>query len=411
MFIYIITGIILIMFVVDFVVSMLNYNHRKQPIPKNVSDIYDRDQYEKWLNYTMEQNRLNLIAKIFSTALIVFLLVSGMFKTFQDLANEWFNGEIISNLGFLLIFYTLTTVINIPFNYYHTFVIEEKYGFNKTKRKTFIGDTIKNYVLMAILFGGIASSLNALYIHFIDQLWLFILGSWLVLVLFITVLFILNTKVFLKAFNKLTPLPEGELKTKIEELATQVGFEIKAISIMDASKRSTKLNAFFSGLGKTREVVLYDTLIEKLSIDEILSVLAHELGHAMHKDTLKMLIQRSLVFGLYAVILAGILSLNQIYQDFNMQIGHLGFGFILFIILVEPIDFLLSIPVNYLSRQAEFKADAFSCQYVDKKHMLSALRILVKENFSNLNPHPIYEKIHYSHPNVSARLEAIENLS
>ncbi len=407
---YLIVGLILIMFVVDLVVSLLNYNYRNKPIPDNVKDIYDKEQYQKWLKYTMDNMRFGLIKKIFDTALTLGLLIFGFFGVLEGWTNSWFISPTLRTLSFLGVILIGISIINIPFSYYATFVIEEKYGFNKTKKKTFFFDFIKNLLLMTVLVGAIIALFSFLYLQFVDQLWLFVLFAWIALSLIIVLMFILNVKVFVKLFNKLSPLPEGELRTRIEALATEVGFQVKAISIMDASKRSTKLNAFFSGLGKTREVVLFDTLVEKLSEDEILSVLAHELGHAMHKDAPKMILERIVIFGLYAVIIGLIMQSSALATAFGLTGIHLGFGLILFSILIEPIDFILGIPLSYLSRKAEYAADAFSAKYVDKKHMMSALRILVTENYSNLNPHPIYIMLHYSHPAIADRLGAIEKL-
>ncbi len=408
---YLIVGIILFMYGVELFISILNYRNRHQPIPENVADIYDQEEYVRWLSYTMENTRFGLISKSFNTILLISFLIFGVFSIWIDWAVAIFPlSTLLQTLGFLFIYLVVTTLISIPFSYYQTFKIEEKYGFNKSTKKTFALDQVKNLLMVTILFGGIVSALNALFIAFEDQLWLFIVGTWAVLVIFITVMFILNTKVFVKVFNKLVPLPEGELKDKIDQLASSVGFEIKSISVMDASKRSTKLNAFFSGLGKTREVVLFDTLLEKLSDDEVLSVLAHELGHAVHKDAPRMLFERSLVFALYAILFGFILSTPSLYQAFNIPVSHFGFGFVLLSVLMDPLNFLIGIPLNYLSRRAEYKADAYSAKLVDKKHMIGALRILVKENFSNLNPHRLYEIVNYSHPKISDRLSAIENL-
>ncbi len=407
---YLIVGLIIIMFALDLVFSLLNYNYRKNPIPENVNDIYDQEQYSKWLNYTMETMRFGLIKKTLNTAIMLVLLIAGFFGTLEGWTTSWMSSPTLQTLVFLGIIIVGTSIINIPFDYYATFVIEEKYEFNKTKKKTFYIDLFKNLLVTIVLIGGLIALISFLYITFVDHLWLFVLTAWVALVIIIILMFILTTKVFVKLFNKLSPLPEGELRTKIEALATQVGFQVKAISIMDASKRSTKLNAFFSGLGKTREVVLYDTLVEKLSEDEILAVLAHELGHAMHKDAPKMILQRAFIFGIYALILGLIMQSASLGTAFGLSGIHLGFGLILFSILIEPLDFLLGIPLNYLSRKAEYAADSFSTKYVDKKHMISALRILVKENYANLNPHPLFILLHYSHPAASERLGAIEKL-
>ncbi|PKK97386.1 MAG: peptidase M48 [Tenericutes bacterium HGW-Tenericutes-3] len=407
---YLIVSLILIMFVLDLVVSLMNYNYRKQPIPENVKHIYDQDQYTKWLDYTMENMRFGLIKKTLNTLLMLGLLVFGFFGTLEGFTSSWFASPTLQTLAYLGIIITGISVINIPFGYYATFVIEEKYGFNKTNKKTFYLDIIKNFFVMTILFGSLIALISFLFVSFATNLWLFVLTAWAALVMVIILMFVLNTKVFVKVFNKLSPLPEGELRDKIEALALKVGFKVKAISIMDASKRTTKLNAFFSGLGKTREVVLFDTLVEKLTDDEILSVLAHELGHAMHKDAPRMILERAVIFGIYAVILGLVMQSASLATAFGLSGIHLGFGLILFSILIEPLDFVLGIPMNYLSRKAEYAADAFSAKYVEKKHMISALQILIKENYSNLNPHPLFILLHYSHPAASNRIGALEKL-
>jgi len=186
-----------------------------------------------------------------------------------------------------------------------------------------------------------------------------------------------------------------------------VGFKVSAISVMDASRRSTKLNAFFSGLGRTREVVLYDTLVEKMSEDEIVSVLAHELGHAVHKDVPKILLQQILMIGAYLALFGLVAGNNALAQAFGLSGAHFGFSLLLFSILISPLDLLLDIPLNFLSRKAEYAADAFSADLVDKGAIQGALRILAQENLANLNPHPLYVLLHYSHPPLSARLAAI----
>ncbi|MBU1093733.1 MAG: M48 family metallopeptidase [Firmicutes bacterium] len=407
---YLIVGLIIVMFALDLIVSLLNYNNRNKPIPENVKDIYDEEKYSKWLSYTMETMRFGLITKVFDTLLILGLLIFGVFGAIEVWTNSWFLSPTLRTLSFLGLIVVGLSITNMPFNYYATFVIEEKFGFNKTNKKTFFFDMIKNLLIMTILGGSVVALFSFLYLQFTDNLWLFVLTAWAALSIIMILIFILNVKVFVKLFNKLSPLPEGDLRTRIEALALEVGFQVTAISIMDASKRSTKLNAFFSGLGKTREVVLFDTLVEKLSEDEILSVLAHELGHAMHKDAPRMLVQQIIIFGLYAAVIGLIMQSSDLATAFGLTGVHLGFGLILFSILIEPINVLLGMPLNYLSRKAEYAADAFSTKYVDKKHMMSALRILVTENYSNLNPHPVYVLLHYSHPAMADRLGAIEKL-
>jgi len=405
---FLIIGLISLMFFIDLFVSLINYNYRNKPIPSNVKDIYEKEEYQKWLNYTMENVRLNIIEKSFNTLLIIALLVLGLFGFLQGWTSAKFASPILETLVFLGVFYVITTVVAIPFKYYSTFRIEEKYGFNKVTKKIFVIDIVKGIIVSSVLLGSIIAAFSLIFIEFANDIWLFSLVSWLFLSVVIIILFVLSAKIFVKIFNKLTPIEDGELKNRIKELSTKVGFSISAISVMDASKRSTKLNAFFSGLGKTREVVLFDTLIEKLSDDEILAVLAHELGHAMNKDAPKMLFQRIITFGVFAFVLGLIMQTPIVMTAFGLDGIHLGFGLILFMILIGPIDLIMRIPINYLSRKAEYAADQFSVKYVDKKHMMSALTVLVKENYANLNPHPLYVVLNYSHPPMALRLEAIE---
>lgn len=404
---YLIFGIIIIMFGVDLVVSWLNYRHRTEPIPENVRDVYDQATYEKWLNYSMETLRFQLISRTVETLILLALLALGAFGWLERLTNGWFTHPILRTLAFLGIYGLFTLLIGLPFEYYSTFVLEEKFGFNKSTHKTFFMDQLKNLVLMAVLGGGLVAGIQSAYIHYADRIWLFVLLSWMIMS-FITVLIFFINKVFIRLFNKLVPLPEGTLRTRIEALASEVGFKISAISVMDASRRSTKLNAFFSGLGKTREVVLYDTLVEKMSEDEILAVLAHELGHAMHKDIPRMLLQQILVFGAYLALFAFVLQSTALPIAFKLSDAHFGFSLLLFGILISPLDKLLDIPLNQISRKAEYAADAFSARLSHKNDISSALRLLAQENLSNLNPHPVFVLLHYSHPPLSERLRAIE---
>lgn len=407
----IVIGLVALMYIIDLVIALVNYNHRNQPIPEIAKDIYDQEKYQKWLSYFMETHRFQVIVKTLSTVFLLVLLGFGFFGFLEKLTVSWFSHPILQTLAFLGVFFLINMLISLPFDYYATFVIEEKYGFNKTTRKTFFVDLLKSLLLAAVLGGGLVALLNAIYLEFANNLWFFVLYAWLILTIVMIILFVLNTKVFVKIFNKLTPLPEGELREKIYSLAEKVGFNVKAISVMDASKRSTKLNAFFSGLGKTREVVLYDTLVEKLDDEEILSVLAHELGHAVHKDIPRMLALQIAMFGLYAVVIGFILQSDALAQAFGLSGVHLGFGLLLFSILMAPLDLLISLPVNAISRKAEYAADAFAAKYAGKVSTMNALKMLAQENLANLTPHPVYVKVHYNHPTIPQRLEAIQQKS
>jgi len=396
------------MFILDLTVSLLNYAQRKLPLPENVKDIYDEESYKKWLSYTMEKLRLEVIHKTLSVLVMLSLLGFGVFGILERFTLGLVSNTILQTLLFLGIFLGAQMIIDLPFELIDTFKIEAKYGFNKTSVKTFWIDQVKSLVLGGLLMGVLVSVIQALSQVFQDQLFTFIVIVWVVISVVLLTIFVLNTKVFVRLFNKLKPIEEGDLKEKINALARKTGFEVKAISSMDASKRSSKLNGFYSGLGKTGEIVLYDTLIARLSHEQILAVLAHELGHASHKDTLKMLVVQIMILGLYAVGIGFILQTPAFFTAFGLSGIHFGFALLLFTILMEPLSVLIGIPVNILLRDAEYKADAFSLRMTSKEDMTQVMKILVTENFSNLNPHPLAVLIHYSHPPVSQRLKAIE---
>ena len=408
---WIVVSILVIVYVFKLVLGIINHRQQDLPLPSNVDDIYDQEAYQKWRKYQGEIFRYEITIHTAKLVLIIAFLLLGVFAAFQELSEQWTNSIIIQTLIFLGLYQFIVFVLTVPFRYYYQFVIEERYGFNKTTPKTFVGDTIKAFVLITVLGGGIIALLNWIYLMFENQIVVFIAVAWVVLMVVILVFAYLNTRVFVKIFNKLEPIEEGPLKEKIEALAAKVGYKIRGIYIMDASKRSTKLNAFFSGFGKNKEVVLFDTLVEKLSDDEVLSVLAHELGHAVHKDITKLLIQQAIMFAVYGAIIAVLLQSDNLAQAFGLTGATFGFSVILFGILVSPIDVLVSIPSNMISRKFEYKADAFSAKYVDKEHMISALKVLTNENFADLNPHPLYVLIYYSHPPIADRINALSKLA
>lgn len=405
-----ILGLIAVIYLIDLAVTLINDRYSRQPLPEGARGIYDDEKYAKWLDYSMATLRHSILAKTALTALLLALLAFGAFGLLERWTKAWFSQPLLQTLAFLGAFGLLNLIVGLPFRYYKTFVIEEKFGFNKTTHKTFFLDILKSLLLAIVLGGGMVTLLYFLYTTFIEQLWLFIGSAWGALSVITIILFILNTKVFVKLFNKLTPLPEGELRNEIEALAGKVGFNIRAISVMDASKRSTKLNAFFSGLGKTREVILFDTLIEKLKKDEILSVLAHELGHAIHKDVPRLMGVQIAVLGIYAALIGFLLQSPALAQAFGLLGVHFGFSVVLFGILSEPLDLLISLPINAISRRAEYAADAFAAKQTGAPAMMNALRTLAQENLSNLNPHPLYILLHYSHPPIPERLRAIREL-
>lgn len=396
-------AIILATFAFDMWLSILNYNHRTQPIPDNVKDIYDTQSYSRWLNYTMENFRLGMIAKVLSTIIIVALLTFGFFPVLNRFSLTISPNPIIRTMIFVGIYMILNSLIDIPFSYIKNFRIEEKYGFNKTTKKTFVLDLLKSLVMMIVLGGSVLYVLLSLYLNSEN----FILYTWLFLVTIMIFINILYTKVFIKIFNRLTPLPDGELKNKIMEFAQKTSTSIKSISVMDASRRTKKLNAFFSGFGKFKSIVLYDNLIEKMSSDEIVAVLAHEIGHGKHMDTLRNLLMSLIQMGIMLYFLQLFLSWEALSISFGFETVNIGFGLILFSVFLSPIDILLDVPLSAISRWAEYRADGYAKENGYKEAMITALKRLAQENFANLTPHPLMVKMTYSHPPISQRISAL----
>lgn len=397
-------SIIIAVYLIDVSLLVLNYKHRNQPIPENVKDVYKENEYKKWLRYTLETYRISIITSTLSAFTLILFLILGVFPMLANLANDLSTDTIIQTLIFLGLYSAINFCLRIGFQWYRVFNIEERYGFNRSTPKTFIIDQLKSLLLSIVLGGGLLYILLFLY----KQLnHLFFPVGWLFIVLFFLAVNLLYTRFFIQLFNKLTPLSEGELYDRIQTLTRKTGYEIKKISIMNASKRSTKINAFFSGFGKFKHIVLYDTLLEKCGVGEISSVLAHEIGHAKNKDVLKNILIFIVQLSFIMFLFARFLSSDSLFLAFGFDEMNIGFSLILFSILIRPLDILISIPLNAYSRKAEYRADNFALKAGYKHEMINALKILARENFSNMTPHPFVVKMTYTHPPVSQRIQAI----
>ncbi|HHY16140.1 MAG TPA: M48 family metallopeptidase [Firmicutes bacterium] len=388
-------------------VALLNHEHSKRPLPRRISGIYDRERYAKWLAYSTEKNRLDLIQQAFNLVLLLILL-SGPFARLEQFAAGQTEHLILQTLLFLGVYQAIAILLGIPFDLYRTFSIEERHGFNRTAPATFVRDLVLNIVLLAVLGGGLLAGVHALYLKLANNLWIFIFAAWAVVAVVMLMIFVFLNRLVLRLFNKFTPLPEGTLRTRIEQLAASLGFNIKSISVMDASRRSTKLNAFFSGIGKTKEVVLYDTLLEKASEDEVLAVLAHELGHAVYRDTLRMALFQIAAVGLYAAGVGLILQNAALFTAFGLSGVHFGFAIVLFTVLFQPVQLVLNLPFVAMMRKAEYRADRFAAKHTNRSWLISALKVLSRENLSNLNPHPLFVRLYYTHPPINDRIAALE---
>lgn len=387
--------------------NFLNYSHRNSEIPKEVEDVYEKEEYKRWHSYNMEVFRFSMISKVISLVLILVLLLSKAFLWFDTLSQDITSNTYLQVFLFFMFYYVIEYIIGIFLSHYRSFVIEEKYGFNKTTKKIFITDKIKSLLLTALFGGGILLGLFAL---FSNVGLMFYVYGWASLVVIILIINIIYVSVIVPLFNKLTPLEDGELKDMIHEFSNKVGYQVSKISIMDASKRSTKLNAFFSGFGKFKQIVLFDTLIEKMSNEEIVAVLAHEIGHNKHKHIVRNLFQTIFMLAVYFGLLMIVLTNIEFSKAFGFTEIHFVFSLILFSFLLSPVDMIFGTVLSTLSRRAEYQADRFASKQYGKAPMISALKVLSKENFSNLTPHPLYVKLTYSHPPTASRIKAINNI-
>ena len=381
--------------------SLIELRSEKNPIPENVSDVYDQETYLKWRAYHTETCRFGLITSAVTFAIDFLLLSSNAYAAFARL----FPKTVFMQMFSVLLLSALASLLMLPFSWHDTMVIEEKYGFNKTKAKTFWADEMKSFVISLLLMTGIGSLL--MWSHRT-------LGDWLILAFAVLMTLFALAIAFLypflsRIFNRFTPLEDGELKDRLSELLEKNGYKVRAIKVMDASRRSTKSNAYFTGFGKMKTIVLYDTLVESMTADEICAVFAHELGHGLHKDTLK-----NQAFSFLQMAVLGVLAwltLRTIHVFLPFRFNEVNYGFALVLIMGVEYAFvspLFGLLFNYFSRKAEYRADAQAVKEGYRDALVSALKKLAKENFSDLSPSPLLVRLEYSHPPLSERIAAIE---
>lgn len=395
------------------ILGYLNHKNWKDEIPLELKDFYDIEKYKKAKLYAISKNKIGLLSSTTSFLFVISLLVFDGYGFLDQLVNSdslnlFLPFEINSNFAksgmFFLILFVLNSLISIPFSYYNTFVIEEKYGFNKTSKATFFLDIVKSSIL-SILIGGILL-LAALYMYdnINDGFWLWL---WIGLSSLMIVLNMFYADLIVPIFNKLTPLNDGELRQKIEKYSKKVGYLLKNIYVIDGSKRSTKANAFFSGLGPRKTIALYDTLIEKHTENELVAVLAHEVGHFKKKHIFSGLIMSVIQIGVMTFFFELCLKLPEISMALGGSDSSFHLGLIGFTIIFSPISMISSIWMNYISRKNEFEADAYAKETFNGEDLSLALKKLSVDSLSNIYPHPLYVFFHYSHPPLIERLRAL----
>ena len=399
---YIIIAIIVINFIVDKILDALNAKHFNDALPKEIEDVYDENEYKKSQNYKASKYKFGLISSSFSFVLTLGFLFFDGFEFVDNLARNYSNNPIIVALVFFGIIMIGSDVLTTPFSYYSTFVIEEKFGFNKTTLKTFILDKIKGWFMMAILGGGILSLIVWFYQTVGSNFWLY---AWGLITIFSVFINMFYSKFIVPLFNKQTPLEAGTLRNKISAYAKTVGFKLDKIFVIDGSKRSTKANAYFSGFGNEKRITLYDTLINDLEEEEIVAVLAHEVGHYKKKHIIFNLITSVLLTGLTLYILSLLISNPLLSSALGVETPSFHIGLIAFGLLYSPISEVTGLIMNMFSRKFEYQADDYAKTTYKAEPLISSLKKLSKNSLSNLTPHPAYVSMHYSHPTLLQRIK------
>jgi STE24 endopeptidase len=392
-------------FALDKILGALNAAHFDDPVPNEVDDVYDKDEYLKSQAYKKTNYRFGLLSSTVSfAALLAFFFLDG-FAFVDGIAREISDNPIVVALLFFGIIGLAADLLSTPFSYYDIFVIEEKFGFNKTTKKTFFLDKLKGWLLGGILGGGILALVVWFYDFAGEGFWLY---AWALIGVFTIFMNLFYARIFVPIFNKQTPLGEGSLRDKIEAYAQKVGFKLENIFVIDGSKRSTKANAYFSGFGKEKRITLYDTLISDLEEEEIVAVLAHEVGHYKKNHIVINLIFSLVTMG-FTLWLLSLFVGNPLFSE-ALGVSEPGFhiGLVVFGILYSPISELTGLLMNFVSRKFEYQADDFAKQTYNGQSLINSLKKLSKNSLSNLTPHPAYVFVHYSHPTLMERFKNLK---
>ncbi|WP_282125128.1 M48 family metallopeptidase [Marinifilum flexuosum] len=401
---YIILFILSFDFILERVLDILNLKKWTPTLPKILEGIYEKEKYLKSQEYQKEKYKLSFISSVISFATSFLMIALGGFAWVDEMVREYTTNPIWLALLFFGVIMMASSVISLPFSYYSTFVIEEKYGFNRTTLKTFILDLIKGGILGMLIGGGLLALIIWIYLQTTNNFWWM---AWAVLAVFMIFMTMFYSSLIVPLFNKQTPLEDGELKDEIQKFAHKTGFKLDNVFVMDGSKRSSKGNAYFSGLGAKKRIVLFDTLISELSTQEIVAVLAHEIGHYKKKHTRSGIILSLLQTGLMFYIFSLFIGNENLSSALGAEQHAFHLGLIAFGILYSPISTLLGLGMNLLSRANEYQADEYAKQNYDGQSLGDALIKLSVSTLSNLTPHKAYVFFYYSHPTLLQRLKAI----
>ncbi len=391
--------------ILHLVSEILNLRALKPELPPGLDDVYKSEDYRNSQEYTRVNTRFALVVSAFRIVILLSFWFTGGFNHLDQMVRSWGFVTPVSGVLYIGIIFLGYSILTLPFNVYATFSIEERFGFNKTTLRTFMLDHIKAMALAILLGVPLLASIISLFEYAGSYAWLY---CWIIITVYSLVIeFVIPTWI-MPLFNKFTPIESGSLKHAIMQYANSVNFPIKNIFVIDGSKRSSKSNAFFIGFGKNKRIALFDTLIERHTVPELVAVLAHEIGHYKRKHILQGIVIGILHTGVVLFLLSIFLSSPGLYQAFYMEQQSIYAGLLLFGLLYTPIELLLSIGMNMLARRNEFEADRFAAKTVDEpRSLIDTLKKLASDNLSNLTPHPFYVFLNYSHPPLLQRISAI----
>ena len=391
-------------FLLDRWLDLKNMRHAVPELPEELMDVYDDEAYRKSQLYKRANTRFSFISGTFSLLLMVAAIVFGIFGLLDRYLDQRVDSYYLVVLLFFGILGFVSDLLSTPFEVYDTFRIEERFGFNKTTPGTFILDKLKGWLLMIIIGGGILVLITWLYQVTGRYFWVL---AWGAITLFSLFMNFFYSNLIVPLFNRQIPLEEGDLRDAIEAFADRVGYQLKNIYVIDGSRRSSKANAYFTGLGPKKRIVLYDTLINDLEKEEIVAVLAHEIGHYKKKHTLSGLFIGIVQTGIMLYLFSLFVAMPELSRALGGETASFHIGLIGFTILYSPLSLLLGLAVNSFSRRNEYQADAYAAEHHDAISLISGLKKLNRNSLSNLTPHPLYVFFHYSHPPLLQRIRAL----
>ena len=401
----IIIGIIVFDYILSFIVRTLNLRALDPKLPQEFKELYDQEKYLKSQEYTKTNSKFSYITSTFSLVISLVFILGGLYNTFDLYVRSFGYSDILTGIFFFALLSIITDLLHIPFSLYSTFVIEERYGFNKTTYKTFFLDKLKQYILMMMI--GLPVLYLVLYFfgNFGDYAWLYV---WIFLISFSVVMQPVFNMFIAPLFNKFTPLEDGPLLEKIRAYLSKVNFPVKKLEVMDGSRRSAHSNAYFSGIGRYKRIALFDTLVKQMNEDEIVSIIAHEVGHYKLNHIYRGIVLSALQSGLMLFILSLFLMNPDLFAVFKMENLSIYASLLFFSILYTPISIIAGVFFSIISRKNEFSADAYSAKTARMPEaLISGLKKMSKENLSNLTPHWLNVFLNYSHPPVLKRIEAL----